>query len=151
MTAGRPTDYKSEFVEQAAKLCSLGATDVELADFFNIHVSTLNRWKIEYPEFCASIRVAKESADERVERGLYQRAVGYSHEAVKIFMPSGATAPVYAPYREHFAPDTTAAIFWLKNRRKDDWREKTETETTLNKGDGWEELFGLIGNQSRSV
>jgi hypothetical protein len=52
-----------------------------------------------------------------VERSLYQRAVGYSHDAVKVFMPAGAKKPVYAPYVEHVPRDVTACLFWLKNRR----------------------------------
>src|SRR5690348_1824657 len=106
MPGGRPTVYKPEFVEQARKLCVLGATDVELADFFEVTVTTLNRWKSLYPEFCASIKSGKDVSDERVERSLYHKAVGYSHDAVKIFMPAGASEPVYAPYREQVAPDT---------------------------------------------
>ena len=56
-------------------------------------------------------------------RSLYHKAIGYSYDAVKIFMPAGATEPVYAPYREHVPPDTTACIFWLKNRRQQEWRD----------------------------
>jgi hypothetical protein len=59
----------------------------------------------------------------RMERSLYMRGVGYSYDAVKIFMPAGAKKPVYAPYIEHIPPDTTAAIFWLKNRDPAHWRE----------------------------
>src|ERR1700683_2959505 len=65
-----------------------------------------------------------EVADDRVVRGLYQRTVGYTYEAVKIFRPAGAKQPVYAPYREHVPPDTAAASLWLRNRRKDEWRGK---------------------------
>lgn len=43
-------------------------------------------------------------------------------------MPAQAVAPVYAPFRAKVAPDTTAAIFWLKNRRPDLWRDKQHTE-----------------------
>lgn len=124
MTAGRPTKYKPEFVEQARKLCELGATDMELADFFEVTVTTLNRWKISYPEFCVSLTCGKDVCDERVVRSLYNRAVGYEHEAVKIFMPAGASEPVYAPYREHVPPDTGAAMNWLKNRRRSEWADK---------------------------
>jgi hypothetical protein len=67
-------------------------------------------------------------ADERVERSLYQRAVGYEQEEVKIFMPGGAEDPVYAPFRAKIAPDVTAGIFWLKNRRGDSWRDKHDVE-----------------------
>jgi hypothetical protein len=127
MPAGRPTAYKPEFIEQAEKLCSLGATDIELADFFGVSVRTLGDWKIVHPEFLQAIRSSKEAADNRVERSLYQKALGYQQDAVKIFMPANAEKPVYAPYREHVAPDTTACIFWLKNRRSQEWRDDSNS------------------------
>ena len=80
--------------------------------------------EIEFSEFSEGSKVGKEVADDRVERSLYQRSMGYSYEAVKIFMPAGAKQPVYAPYREHVPPDTAAASLWLRNRRKDEWRDK---------------------------
>lgn len=138
MTAGRPTLYDDKFAKQAEKLCELGATDQELADFFEIDVRTVYRWKHDHDEFCQALKGGKDLADERVERSLYQRAIGYEQEEVKIFMPSGAEEPVYAPFRAKVAPDVTAAIFWLKNRRAKDWRDKTEQSVTL-EGDiaGW--------------
>lgn len=122
----RPSSFKPEYSEQARKLCLLGATDAELADFFEVSVRTVLRWKAEHEEFCQALKAGKDVADARVERSLYQRAVGYSHDAVKIFLPRGATEPVYAAYVEHCPPDTTAAIFWLKNRQPDQWRDKQE-------------------------
>lgn len=137
MPAGRPSAYEPEFAKQAEKLCALGATDQELADFFEIDVRTVYRWKHDHDEFCQALKGGKEIADERVERSLYQRAIGYEQEEVKIFMPGGADEPVYAPFRAKIAPDTTAAIFWLKNRRSGEWRDKVETqhsgEVTVNK------------------
>lgn len=128
----RPTKYKSEFVEQAGKLCNLGATDAELSDFFEINIATLNRWKIEYPEFCATIKEGKAASDSRVERSLYQRAVGYSFDALKIMTVSEGNNQgsriEQVPYREHVPPDTTAQIFWLKNRKRDEWRDKQDVE-----------------------
>lgn len=126
MAGGRPTKYKSDFAAQAQKLCRLGATDIELADFFEVDRATIYRWIGLHAEFCDALKSGKEAADERVERSLYHKAVGYTHDAVKIFMPAGAAKPVYAPYREHVPPDTTAGIFWLKNRRGKDWRDKVE-------------------------
>lgn len=127
---GRPTKYRPEYNAQASKLCALGATDADLADFFGVSVRTIDNWKVEHDGFLQSIKTAKEIADERVERSLYQRAVGYQTDAVKIFMPAGSSEPVYAPYRENVPPDTTAAIFWLKNRKKEDWSDKTVQENT---------------------
>ncbi len=128
MSAGRPSEYRDEYARQAAKLAELGATDQEVADFFEIDVRTVYRWKHDYPEFCQALKAGKDIADDRVERSLYQKAIGYEQDEVKIFMPANAAEPVYAPFRAKIAPDTTAAIFWLKNRRKEQWRDKTEVE-----------------------
>lgn len=125
---GRPTVYRKEFAKQAEKLAALGATDQEIADFFEINVSTVYRWKHDHPDFCEALKVGKEVADNRVERSLYQKAIGYEQDEVKIFMPANAHAPVYAPFRAKIPPDTTAAIFWLKNRRAKEWRDKQEIE-----------------------
>lgn len=125
---GRPSLYRPEFPAQAAKLCDLGATDADLADFFKCDIRTIYRWMVTFPEFCHAVKDAKANLDARVERSLYQRAMGYTFDAVKILMPKGAQEPLYAPYREHVPPDTTAMIFWLKNRQKERWRDKTETE-----------------------
>lgn len=128
MPAGRPSSYSEEFAKQAEKLSALGATDMEMADFFEVDVRTIYRWKHDHEAFCQALNVGKSKADERVINSLYQRAVGYEQEAVKIFMPAGKDEPVYAPYREKVAPDTTAAIFWLKNRQPEQWRDKQELE-----------------------
>jgi len=128
MPAGRPSSYKEEYAEQAAKLCKLGATDIELADFFGVSDRTIYRWQSQFPEFCQALKAGKESSDERVERCLYHKAVGYTFDSVKIFQHQGQI--VEAPYKEHVPPDTTAAIFWLKNRRPDLWRDKRDIEAT---------------------
>ncbi len=132
MPAGRPTAYRDEYAKQAEKLSALGATDQEIADFFEVDVRTVYRWKHDHDDFCQSLKVGKDIADERVERSLYQKAIGYEQDEVKIFMPGGAEEPVYAPFRAKVAPDTTAAIFWLKNRRSGAWRDKQEVEHSGN-------------------
>jgi hypothetical protein len=69
----------------------------------------------------------------RVERSLYQRANGYNYEAVKIFMPANREKPVVVPYIEHVPPDTTADIFWMKNRDPQHWRDSQQLEHVLGK------------------
>jgi hypothetical protein len=118
---GRPSSFKPEYSEQAEKLCLLGATDVEMADFLGVVLSTFHKWKHDHPEFSDALKSGKELADERVERSLYHRAIGYSFDAVKIMAVKGEIEKV--PYREHIPPDTTACIFWLKNRRQQQWRD----------------------------
>lgn len=130
--AGRPTKYKPEFAEQAEKLCKLGHTDAELALFFEVDEATINRWKESHPEFCESIKAGKDLADSEVVESLYRRALGYSHESVKIFQ--SGNEPLVVPYTEHYPPDPTSMIFWLKNRQKKKWRDKIEQGFTDNEG-----------------
>lgn len=123
---GRPTKYRPEFATQAEKLCALGATDADLADFFEVNVRTIWDWSCQREDFSLALRAGKDALDERVERSLYQRAVGYTFDSVKIFMPAGAKEPIHAPYREHIPPDPGAAKLWLCNRRPEKWRDRKE-------------------------
>jgi hypothetical protein len=125
---GRPTAFKPEFTEQARKLALLGATDREVADFFKVDERTVNRWKHTHEDFCQSLKIGKDAADDRVERSLYHKAVGYTFPSEKLFCFEGVVTR--ADIVEHVPPSDTAAIFWLKNRRGDDWREKSEVAVT---------------------
>lgn len=122
----RPSKYKPEFAQQAAKLCALGATDAQLADFFEVAVSTVALWKVEHSEFSDALKLAKAKADESVEQSLYRRAMGYEHDEVDIRVVAGEV--IQTPIRKHYPPDTTACIFWLKNRKPAEWRDKVEQE-----------------------
>lgn len=122
MQIGRPTKYKIEYNEQAYKLCLLGHTDEELAEFFEVHVSTIHQWKLDYPDFSDSIKKGKEIADAEVSKSLYHRALGYSHPDVDIKAVNGEI--VETPVMKHYPPDATSAIFWLKNRQPKKWRDK---------------------------
>lgn len=148
MPGGRPTSFKDEYVEQARKLAALGATDREAAEFFGVAESTLYLWKHTQPAFSEALRVGKETADERVEQSLYRKAIGYRHDAEKIAInASGEVTKV--PYVEVLAPDTTAAIFWLKNRKPAEWREKQviEHEGEIEVTDARERLARLVAGE----
>lgn len=125
---GRPSKYKPEYAEIAARLANEGATNADLADAFGVAISTISMWKVQYPEFSAAVKIAKDAADYRVENALFNRAMGYSHEDTDIRVVDGAV--VMTPIVKHYPPDTAAAIFWLKNRRKEQWRDKQEIELT---------------------
>lgn len=127
---GRPSKFDPAFVEQAQKLALMGATDKQMADFWGVSEQTLNTWKHTHPEFLESLKAGKLIADGTVVQSLYRRANGYSHGAVKILQYEGA--PVIVPYTEHYPPDTTAAIFWLKNRQPALWRDKVEVDQNHN-------------------
>jgi len=125
---GRPTKYKKEYAKQAYKLCLLGTTDADLASFFDVSESTINEWKLNHKDFSESLKNGKEVADANVANRLYQRAIGYEHSEDKIFQYEGK--PVVVPTVKHYPPDPTAAIFWLKNRQKEKWRDRHEHELT---------------------
>lgn len=129
---GRPTRYKAEYCEQARKLCLLGYTDKELADFFGVAESTINKWKKDHKVFSESLRAGKAVADAEVVDSFYNRAKGYT---IKIDKPvtvsdgQGAGSHVEQhPIEQHVPGDPGAALSWLKNRQPDKWRDKQEIE-----------------------
>lgn len=123
---GTPTLYKIEYNEQARKLCLLGYTDSQLADFFNVCVNTIDNWKNKYPDFLGSIKKGKEVADSEVADSLYNRAKGMSIKEEKISEGS------IVELRREIPPDTAAAFIWLKNRQSKNWRDKTEVAVDSN-------------------
>jgi len=126
----RPTKYKSEYTEEAKKLCFLGATDDDLANFFGVSDTTINAWKKKHPEFLASLKGAKKEADAKVVKSLYQRATGYDHEDTHFASYEGDI--ISEQYIKHWPPDVTACIFWLKNRQPERWRDVQEFAGELN-------------------
>lgn len=99
-----------------------------MAEFFGIAKSTLSLWKEQQPEFSDALKAGKAIADGEVVDRLYQRAMGYEHDEVDIRVVGGEI--VQTPIRKFYPPDTTACIFWLKNRQREKWRDKVETGIT---------------------
>jgi hypothetical protein len=121
--------YSETFPDLVRAYAEQGATDREIAEMLEVSERTLYRWKHAHPGLAEALTVGKDVADRRVEQSLYRKATGYSYDAVKIMQYEGK--PVIVPYVEHIAPDTTAMIFWLKNRRPDLWREKSEVDVNM--------------------
>lgn len=130
VAVGRPTKYRPEYDEQAKKLCMLGATDKQLADFFEVAESTINDWKHRSPSFWESVREGKMIADAEVAYALYQRAVGYDHEAIHFSNVNGEV--IQTPYTKHYPPEPWAASWWLKNRQPHLWKDKVEVQEEIN-------------------
>lgn len=119
---GRKTSYKPEYVKIAAQLCLLGATDKNIADALGVCETTINKWKNKHVEFSEALKEGKSVADAKVEHSLYERACGYSVPEEKVFCIQGEI--ITHQFRKHYPPETTACIFWLKNRKPDEWREQ---------------------------
>jgi hypothetical protein len=130
--------YKPEFVEQARKLCQLGARDQDLCDFFEVGDKTINRWKHTYPEFNKALQVGKAPANSMVERSLYQRARGYSYLETKCFLNKQGEI-VTTTVTVHVPPDVQAQQFWLRNRDPARWRDVTK------------HVFGIDGDAIRQL
>ena len=123
---GRPTAYKPEYCELAHNYCLLGATAEELAGFFDVTRGTINNWIATIPEFATALREGRDLADARVARKLFARAMGYSHEVKRTVLHRGEERTVTNTV--HYPPDTQACIFWLRNRRRQTWRESAASE-----------------------
>lgn len=127
---GRPSKIKSIDMSLVKSYSARGYTDAELAKIFNVTEQTINNWKKDYPEFFESLKSGKMLADCKVEASLYQRACGYSHPEVHITTYEGKVT--LTPIIKHYPPESTAMIFWLKNRKPGEWREKQEIELSGN-------------------
>lgn len=124
---GTDSKYKKEYAEQARKLCLLGATDKELADFFGVCEATINNWKLSFPQFLESVKSGKLDADAKVAESLYNRAVGYVGKKTVTANIAGAITDIKV-VDEYVGPDVGAAVFWLKNRQRAKWRDKFDQE-----------------------
>ena len=127
---GRKSLFRPEYILIAKAAARFGAIEDEIADELNISLGTLDNWKKTKPEFLSALKAGKEASDFRVERSLYQRAIGYSHPAVKAFMTRDGKI-VEHHYIEHYPPDPTSMIWWLKNRRPDRWRDVQRIDASM--------------------
>lgn len=129
---GRPTKFVDPIRKAILKLAEQGYTDEQISQQTGISLGTLKTWKAKYPDFLAALNERKNIADEMVVQSLFKRATGYSHPAVKILLNGKTGQVVEHPYIEHYPPDTVAAIFWLKNRRPDLWRDVQQKDVNVN-------------------
>lgn len=132
---GRPSKYREEYAEQARKLCLLGATDAELANFFEVTETTINNWKHDHPGFFESIRAGKVRADAEVADSLYKRATGEHIQLEKVVKKDDGSYEAIR-YRSYLPGDPTAAYKWLLNRRSQNWSDKQHVEHSGNIGIG---------------
>jgi hypothetical protein len=139
---------------QAMIMCENGAVDREIAEMFDISPSTFYQWRNKYPEFAAALAVGKEAADDRVERSLYNRAVGYSYDSEKLVTVSQGQNMGSVVERhqivEHVPPDVKAATRWLEARRPKVWG-RTLGIKFPEAGNGEDEFAGMTDEQRAKV
>jgi hypothetical protein len=123
--------YKvGEILAEVQLWYSEGATDDIVAKKLNIGLTTLYKIKNKYPEFKENLKRGKDTADEQVESALFRRALGYEIEEttqeIKVNADGTAQPAIIRKTKKKVPPDVTAQIFWLKNRRPNEWRDKKE-------------------------
>lgn len=112
----------------ARSLARRDCTDVEMADAMGIARATLSRWKKEHPEFKEAIDTAKMASNAKVEDALFKRATGYEFEETKVIVDDKGKPVKIEKTKKHVPPETTACIFWLKNRDPEFWRDVHKLE-----------------------
>ena len=106
-----------------------GLTDEQIAEKIGIHRDTLNEGKTKYPDISDTLKKGKEVVDLQVENALLKRALGYEYEEISKKYESGTLTEKKVTIKQ-VIPDTTAQIFWLKNRRPDKWKDKQDVQVS---------------------
>src|SRR5262245_8046585 len=138
MSGGRPSVYKSENAEIARLACIAGATNATLAERFGVSRTTIDNWIAAIPDFSDAVRGGRAIADDAIVSALFARARGMQRKITKVFCHDGK--PITADYTEEVLPDVRACIFWLRNRRPEEWREDRPIVDEAEEAERWREL-----------
>lgn len=135
-----------------------GLTDEQIAKNIGISTVTLYDWINKYPNFSNALKIGKEDADMLVENALFKSALGYDYEEITEELKWDQKARAFVMkvtkrQKKHQPPSNTAQIFWLKNRRAENWRDKVENNITLNEDtDALSKAFEeLMGNNDEGI
>ena len=153
---GRPSKYETEWKDRLVVIegwARDGLTDEQIAKNIGISTGTLYEWKKKYSEFSEALKRGKEVVDREVENALLKRALGYEYEEVKQIIEKDAKGRDRKRIEKtikHVVPDTTAQIFWLKNRKPHVWRDRREIETNEEELSKLDKLIEAIDNAAKS-
>ncbi|MXN91283.1 hypothetical protein GR160_08580 [Flavobacterium sp. Sd200] len=146
--------YSDAYPAQATKLCLLGATDADVASYFSISITTLNKWKKNHPEFAEALQRGKKAADIEVAVSLYSATIDRIvtvKQAIKCkeiyYDENGKRVEKerieIVEVEKHIPADFRSQQFWLRNRNPAQWNEKYDDtddaapgSITLNLGSG---------------
>lgn len=142
MAGGRPSKYESHVQPKLLLIeawARNGLTDEDICKNLDVSIAAFSNYKLEYMELKESLKTNKDAADVIVENSLYKRALGYVYDEVtreqKLDPLTGEISLVVTKVvTKEVVADTTAQIFWLKNRKPGQWRDKQELEHSGNVG-----------------
>lgn len=121
-----------------------GLTDEQISKNIGISRKTLAEWKNRFSDICDTLKKNKEVADIEVENALHKRAVGYKTVEQRVEESEKDGKKIITISKE-VAPETAAAIFWLKNRQPNKWRDKHDVNASVVEdtvADKLREVFG---------
>lgn len=130
-----------------------GLTDEQIAHNMGIVTSTLYEWKKKHVSISEALKNGKEVIDRQVENALLRRALGYEYEEVKTYIEKDGTGKEKKKVEKttkHALPDTTAQIFWLKNRKPVEWRDRREIDASVQELSKLDELIEAIDDKAKS-
>ena len=114
-------------LKQIKVLIEAGHTDAFVAKFLKVNVGTFRAFIKRYPDLESKVKEWKDAADDNVEKALYDKAIGYSMPETKVFCYEGSI--VEHETTKHFPPDYSSGSLWLRNRRREDWKDIKDMST----------------------
>lgn len=125
-----------------------GLTDKQIAEKIGVSERTFTDWKSRFPSISSVLKKGKDVVDRQVENALLKRALGYEYEEVSEKFEGGILTERKVT-KKQVVPDTTAQIFWLKNRKPSVWRDRAQVDidAEFSKVD---ELISAIGKVAKS-
>jgi transcriptional regulator with XRE-family HTH domain len=124
---GQPTKFTDVDKEYWAFLISKGYTNKQIAEKIGVEERTIYNWKKKHTAFFQSLKEFREFVDSDVEASLFQRAMGYKTKEVKLFQDKRGNIIEHEVIKS-YPPETVACIFWLKNRKPNEWRDSHEVK-----------------------
>jgi hypothetical protein len=129
-----------------------GLNDEQIARNMGIGIRTFYNWKKKNVQFLQALKRGKEVVDIQVENALLKRALGYDYQEQKVEINEKGGRKVVQTLK-HVPPDTTAQIFWLKNRRPEKWRDKpiADNQADLERENNLLEQIGQIQEEINAI
>lgn len=126
-----------------------GLTDEQIMKNMGIRSkSTFYGYKKDYPDFSNALKKGKRVVDFEVENALLKKALGYTIQIKEQKLDRDGC--VHDLVKDvHIPPDTTAQIFWLKNRKPKDWRDKVNIENEVNENGVLNQLVEALTNAKK--
>ena len=147
--------FKNDFCRQVYYLAKFGARDVDIADFFNVHIDTVIRWKEENLDFKESWKEGKFIIGMKIVDTLVQRALGYDYQETQVdqrLNRHGDIVTTKSLINKHMPPDVGAICFYLKNRFKEDWNDRIDVNNTYNVNDESKKVdITLYNDEERKI